>query len=359
MASKRIEYLDAVKGFAIFLMVFAHAIGWNVTDDAKMVAMDYSQPIASAAKGVLWRLVYSFHMPLFFMVSGYFLSMIGSELTHSEKRNKLWKQLKNKSQRLLIPYFVTGFLMLAAKGYYGYWFLFGLWEISVMALAASYVLSYVNRGNRAWIDIVAWLLFFYIVKNLLPVLPENNVVEFDRCLWCIPAFIVGILLRKFDLLQNTPPCMVLIISCLYVMAFGVEYLPYTHVPAFDIVAGIASTGMWQYMVSILGSLTVIGLFKILYDRIDGHRWRHGFCKLFEYLGLFSMEIYIIHIFLVIKLPQVGDWIISQHPALTVLLQFAYSLAITCIAVVGSVVIGRLIHKEKHISALLFGTKISK
>ena len=74
-----------------------------------------------------------------------------------------------------------------------------------MALAASYVLSYFNRGNRAWIDIVAWLLFFYIVKNLLPVLPENNVVEFDRCLWCIPAFIVGILLRKFDLLQNTPP----------------------------------------------------------------------------------------------------------------------------------------------------------
>ncbi len=58
MASKRIEYLDAVKGFAIFLMVFAHAIGWNVTDDAKMVAMDYSQPIASAAKGVLWRKVY-------------------------------------------------------------------------------------------------------------------------------------------------------------------------------------------------------------------------------------------------------------------------------------------------------------
>ena len=50
MASKRIEYLDAVKGFAIFLMVFAHAIGWYVTDDAKMVAMDYSQTIASAAK---------------------------------------------------------------------------------------------------------------------------------------------------------------------------------------------------------------------------------------------------------------------------------------------------------------------
>lgn len=38
MASQRIEYLDAVKGFAIFLVVFGHAIGWNVTDDAKMVA---------------------------------------------------------------------------------------------------------------------------------------------------------------------------------------------------------------------------------------------------------------------------------------------------------------------------------
>lgn len=33
--------------------------------------------------------------------------------------------------------------------------------------------------------------------------------------------------------------MVLIVSLLYVMSFGAEYLPYTHVPAFDIVARIA------------------------------------------------------------------------------------------------------------------------
>lgn len=59
-----------------------------------MVAMDYSQPIASAAKGLLWRLVYSFHMPLFFMVSGYFLTLIGSDLTCAEKRDTFWKQLK-------------------------------------------------------------------------------------------------------------------------------------------------------------------------------------------------------------------------------------------------------------------------
>lgn len=28
----RIEYLDAIKGFAIILVVFGHALAWNFTD---------------------------------------------------------------------------------------------------------------------------------------------------------------------------------------------------------------------------------------------------------------------------------------------------------------------------------------
>ena len=31
MEDERIEYLDAIKGVAIFLMVMAHAIGWNLS----------------------------------------------------------------------------------------------------------------------------------------------------------------------------------------------------------------------------------------------------------------------------------------------------------------------------------------
>ena len=56
---------------------------------------------------VIWlqNLVYPFHMPLFFLISGYFLSI-----------NRPWKMfLKRKKDALLIPYLFTGFVIVAAS----------------------------------------------------------------------------------------------------------------------------------------------------------------------------------------------------------------------------------------------------
>lgn len=70
MAAKRIEWLDLCKGFAIILVVLGHVI-----DGATMY------------KNVSWlqtvfKAVYSFHMPLFFFLSG-----IAYSLTRNRKQN--------------------------------------------------------------------------------------------------------------------------------------------------------------------------------------------------------------------------------------------------------------------------------
>lgn len=49
--NKRLEYIDIVKGIGIFLMVLGHS---------------YSEDNAS----LIIKWLYSFHMPLFFIVSG-------------------------------------------------------------------------------------------------------------------------------------------------------------------------------------------------------------------------------------------------------------------------------------------------
>lgn len=77
MEKKRIEYLDAIKGFAIFLMVMGHVIAWNYVDYSRICIYDPDQSINVKMGGVVWQLIYSFHMPLFFMVSG-FLSYLNS-----------------------------------------------------------------------------------------------------------------------------------------------------------------------------------------------------------------------------------------------------------------------------------------
>lgn len=67
----RILYIDALKGFAIFLMVFAHTIAWNLEDWHVIQEISESTPKNLKNVGILWNLIYSFHMPLFFCVSGF------------------------------------------------------------------------------------------------------------------------------------------------------------------------------------------------------------------------------------------------------------------------------------------------
>jgi polysaccharide biosynthesis protein PslL len=76
--SRRIVYLDIAKGIGILLVVMAH-------NDLAAVSL------------FLYRFIYSFHMPLFFFLSGYFLN------TSAPFLNFLWKRFNT----ILKPYLFT------------------------------------------------------------------------------------------------------------------------------------------------------------------------------------------------------------------------------------------------------------
>lgn len=71
--SKRVDFIDSAKGLAICLMVFGHC----------------------GYKGTVRDFIYTFHMPLFFILSGVFLG---------KKDLSFGESLKKNSKRLLIPY---------------------------------------------------------------------------------------------------------------------------------------------------------------------------------------------------------------------------------------------------------------
>lgn len=79
MATQRIEAFDILKGIGIILMIVAHTYG---------------------PKNILWDYIYAFHMPLFFIVSGYFF------------REKPFKELFAKNfNQLLKPYLVLSVII--------------------------------------------------------------------------------------------------------------------------------------------------------------------------------------------------------------------------------------------------------
>ena len=58
----RDSFFDALKGLAIFLMVVGHAIAWIYPEET----------LYSFKNNLGVNVIYSFHMPLLFVVSGYF-----------------------------------------------------------------------------------------------------------------------------------------------------------------------------------------------------------------------------------------------------------------------------------------------
>ena len=84
--SKQIEWINILRGFAIFLIVFGHSIG-------------YSRGLTG-----LSRYLSSFYVPLFFFISGY--------LFQENTKEKLIPFMKRKAKKILIPYFVFALLSL-------------------------------------------------------------------------------------------------------------------------------------------------------------------------------------------------------------------------------------------------------
>lgn len=87
----RLRMMDIAKGIAIILVVIGHAIPDASTHNG----------IASPGLKIIYDMIYSFHMPLFFLISGYFVNTLISKTT-------MLISIKKKFQRLLFPYIFVG-----------------------------------------------------------------------------------------------------------------------------------------------------------------------------------------------------------------------------------------------------------
>ncbi|SCY42548.1 Fucose 4-O-acetylase [Butyrivibrio sp. INlla14] len=98
----RLDYIDCVRGIAIFLVVFAHIAERYMKFD--------SYPEYYSLYELVYKITYAFHMPLLMMISGYVYCYV----FFSEKRVREVK-LKNHVLDLGILYFLMSFLAFFSK----------------------------------------------------------------------------------------------------------------------------------------------------------------------------------------------------------------------------------------------------
>ncbi len=98
MRNARLDWLDTAKGLAIVLVVIGHVTSNYVTDK--------SADVATVFHSLHW-FIYSFHMPLFFMISGY--------LFRSSLKKDIETTAVNKLIAYGIPYAAFSFLYWVVK----------------------------------------------------------------------------------------------------------------------------------------------------------------------------------------------------------------------------------------------------
>src|SRR5215211_396662 len=197
--SKRIEYLDIAKGIGILLVVLGH-------NDFEVISL------------FIQRLIYSFHMPLFFFLSGYFINI----------SVPFFDFFKRRFNALLKPFFFTIFLIyftsvsfekmgfntaitrmvksLYGSGHYLDWVqLWFLPHLFVVSLYAFFFIRLMSSLRNRW---VKWGILLATLAAALPFLHAFypfplSVLGKDYELWGLPfSFDLVLVTGFFFILGN-------------------------------------------------------------------------------------------------------------------------------------------------------------
>ncbi len=261
VGQKRIEWVDAAKGFGIILVVLGHELR-GLTFVGIINNTGVPQQID--------RWIYSFHMPLFFFLAGLFVP----------KALDSWSQvgtfLQGKLATVVYPYFVWSILTIVLKSSLGsipnkprelsdilqivyapveqYWFLYALFLIFVaFALAKRLGLS------------TTAIACLSAIVGLLPISthwPILTIAIFASLYFAIGAFMAGILAEHDRLFRSAAVLIVSLATSLFLFSTDCQPLP-----------------------ALVGICFSIALVQMLPQELS---------RPLAYLGRYALEIYLAH-----------------------------------------------------------------
>jgi fucose 4-O-acetylase-like acetyltransferase len=173
--STRLGHLDVAKGFAIIAVVYGHAA---------ILMMGY--PIFSQQLGLQSAIVFSFAMPLFFLVSGGL-----QQLRLSAPNFNARQYLSRIAQSLLLPFYALGFLFMAANAVLGS-------KVNAPSVRQMLEALFLQQSNGDMLpSVVLWFLFVLFLFHVFTFL---QVKVFRGSIWILIllAFLLRTPLNIFD-----------------------------------------------------------------------------------------------------------------------------------------------------------------
>ncbi|KGO01405.1 acyltransferase [Porphyromonas sp. COT-290 OH3588] len=230
---KHYPHLDILKGFAIICVIMGHVILRDIYDG---LGLDYHE-------NHTLRLISSFHMPLFVLVSGF----LSQRLSFSSWDDVL-KYLQTKASQLLLPllclpvlyaiiFSVNPWTMLFGLYHGGFWFTWSLFLLFVLFSLGIYIDSLVTPQKHQW-QKVLWILAPFILLKALNMPLRNfsgelySAIGWELLTWLYPYLVTGYLLGHYNLLTKKyiprPTTAVLFCAIFYIFYMFSDLIPMAH-----------------------------------------------------------------------------------------------------------------------------------
>lgn len=312
----RIPYIDNIKCFAIICVMLGHALQYLEGDRLENV---YS-----------FNFIYTFHMPLFMMVSGYFFS--------SSLRLSFGDFIKKKFTQLLLPgltWSLAKYLIGGGRNLIGiidfYWFLKSVFFCYIITFIAIKV---IKREKVAFC--------FLILISLL----VNLDISTYMLNYMLPCFIFGsIINRHIHFFMNYKIVLLSISIFLYILMLPYwEFSEYHYLSIWQ--EGTMSLQreiqlLHRLIIGLSGSLAIFLLFT----------YTNGNSRIVQIIGSSTLGLYVMNGLL-------SD--IQRHFFMTSINNELLSLVIACIIVVVQIplflFLMNILKRNKLLGLLLFGYK---
>lgn len=327
---KREEWCDIAKGILTFLVVLGHCIQ-NIE-------------IPTLGMGYVYIIIYSFHMPAFFIISGY--------LFKNRKEGRL-NFIKRKAKKLIIPAFcflpfviiykeirgmdiqlnyseiVKTILNIRGGVYSNLWFFGALFVASVIIYM---VMSYTEKESVLLTLGTVCLMLSMVWNRIIGVgLP----LFFEEGILAIPFMIIGIELKKCPKVNRTSRVSMMILMFANILCIGYKvFIDDTVVSFLELSYGNIISFV---IIALVFSFMLFDICKLIKKAEIG--------EIFSRIGKKSMWIYGIHWIFIAVMERILEYSFNNIPIVlgNVLILFA-----AIISTVLSYVFAELIHKVYYI-----------
>lgn len=285
----RNRHLDLLKGIAITLVICGHCIQFGSG------AVFYDNTLFY--DNIIFKIIYSFHMPLFALISGYFLFF-------SVRKYNFTALVKRRFQQLLLPVFIVFFL------YYSFIVIIHRNEFSPTDYLSWYLSSCYSFLWFLWITFFASILFsftyHYLKDNLLIhmlliviilITPDGLIPAVYKFVY--PYFLIGYCFSKHNIAKCTlwKKCNSFWGSFSILFAYFILFLlysrdSYVYTTGIYILSDFPSQlfiDLYRYLTGFMGALClIIFIRKIPAEKLSSQKYAY---KIFFCLGQYSSFVY--------------------------------------------------------------------